>query len=82
VVPYEWIEHIDPDGDEYGYLPLIYCYFKNRTKPINWNLWKRFLFFGYPFKRLAYYRESEVYYEGNDPVDMKYRLIHEPISKK
>lgn len=79
VVPYEWIEHIDLEGDEYAYLPLFYCHFKART---NWKLWKRLLFFGYPYRRLDYYRESEVYEEGNDPVDMKYRRIYEPISKR
>lgn len=79
VVSYEWIEYIDLDGDEYAYVPLFYCYFKGKT---NWKFWKRLLFFGYPYKRTDYYRESEVYYEGSDPVDMKYRFIDEPISKK
>ena len=79
VVPYEWIEHIDLEGDEYAYVPLFYCYFKGKT---NWKFWKRLKFFGYPYKRTVYYRESEVYNEGNDPPDMKYRLIYESISKK
>lgn len=79
VVPYEWIEHIDLDGDEYTCCPQFYCHFKART---NWNFWKRLLFFGYPYKRTVYYRESEVYYEGNDPPDWKYRRIQEHISKK
>lgn len=79
VVPYEWIEHVDLRGDEYGYVPLFYCHFKGKT---NWNFWKRLKFFGYPYKNLVYYRESEVYHEGNDPADMKYRFIDEPISKK
>ena len=72
VVPYEWIEHIDLEGDEYGYVPLFYCHFKGRTR----------LFFNYPYKRTVYYRESEVYHEGNDPADMKYSLIYDPISSK
>lgn len=79
VVPYEWIEHVDLRGDEYGYVPLFYCHFKGKT---NWNFWKRLKFFGYPYKNLVYYRESEVYHEGNDPADMKYSFIDEPISKK
>lgn len=79
VVPYEWIEHVDLRGDEYGYVPLFYCHFKGKT---NWNFWKRLKFFGYPYKNLVYYRESEVYHEGNDPADMKYRFIDELISKK
>lgn len=79
VVPYEWIEHIDLGGDEYGYVPLFYCHFKGKT---NWKFWKRLLFFGYPYKRIVYYRESEVYHEGSDLVDWKYRRIYESIAKK
>jgi hypothetical protein len=79
IVPYEWVEHIDLHGDEYGYVPLFYCHFKGKT---NWNFWKRLKFFGYPYKNLVYYRESDVYREGNDPADMKYRFIDEPIHKK
>lgn len=79
VVPYEWIEYVDLDGDEYAYVPLFYCHFKGKT---NWKFWKRFLFFGYPYKRTDYYKESEVYREGNDPVDMKYSFIDQKICKK
>lgn len=80
VVPYEWIEYVDLRGDEYGYVPLFYCHFKGK---IYWKRsWRRFLPFGYPYKELVYYRESEVYHEGNDPVDMKYRLVDEPILRK
>ena len=79
VVPYEWIEHVDLRGDEYGYVSLFYCHFKGKT---NWNFWKRLKFFGYPYKSLVYYRKSEVYHEGSDPADMKYRFVDEPISKK
>jgi transcriptional regulator with XRE-family HTH domain len=42
----------------------------------------RFLPFGYPYKEVIYYRESSVYHEGSDPVDMKYSFINEPISAK
>jgi hypothetical protein len=80
VIPYEWIEHVDLRGDEHGFVPLFFCYFKGR------RYWKkslkRLLPFGYPYKEIIYYRESEVYHEGSDPVDMKYRFIDEPISKK
>ncbi len=79
LVPYEWIEYIDPDGDEYDYSPLVYCKFNSR---IYWKPWKRFLSLGYPYKKIYYYKECDVYHEGNDPVDMKYELIDEPISKK
>lgn len=80
IIPYEWIEYIDLHGDEYGYVPLFYCYFKGR---IYWKRsLKRFLPFGYPYKEIVYYRESEVYHEGSDPVDMKYRFIDQPILGK
>lgn len=80
IVPYEWIEYVDLEGDEYAYVPLFFTRFKGR---IYWKRnWKRFLPSGYPYKRLAYYRESEVYHEGSDPVDMKWSLIYEPISRK
>jgi hypothetical protein len=79
LVPYEWIEHIDLDGDEYAYVPLFYCHFKGKT---NWQFWRRLLFFGYPYKRTDYYKKNEVYHEGSDPVDMKYRFIDQKIYKK
>ena len=72
VVPYEWIEYIDLDGDEYAYVPLFYCYYRGRT---NWKFWRKLLFFGYPYKRILYYRESDTYHEGSDPVDWKYREV-------
>ncbi len=78
IVPYEWIEYIDSRGDEYGYLPLFFVHFKGKRywkKP-----WKRFFPIGYPYRRIVYYRESERYREGNEPPDMKYMLIDEPIS--
>lgn len=78
VVPYEWIEHVDITGDEYAYVPLLYCHFKGKT---NWKFWRRFLFFGYPYKQMLYYRLSDVYEEKNDPMEMKYAYISEPISK-
>ncbi len=80
VVPYEWIEYVDLRGDEYGYVPLFYCHFKGK---IYWKRsWRRFLPFGYPYKELVYYRQSEVYHKGSDPIDMKYHFIDEPISPK
>lgn len=79
VVPYEWIEHVDPIGDEFAYVPLFYCHFKGRT---HWKFWKRLLFFGYPYKRMLYYRLSDVYDERNDPMEMKYAYVDEPISKR
>jgi len=77
LVPYDWIEYIDPEGDEYGYVPLIYCHFKGRV--YWWKFWKRLLFFGYPYKKLFYYKLSDVYDKKNDPYDMKYSYISEKI---
>jgi len=78
VVPYEWIEYIDLEGDEYAYVPLFYCHYKGK---VYWKRsWRRFLPFGYPYKEVIYYRESSVYHEGSDPVDMKYSFLNEPIS--
>lgn len=80
IVPYEWVEYVDLEGDEYAYVPLFFTHFNGR---IYWKRnWKRFLPSGYPYKRLVYYKESSVYHEGSDPVDMKWSLIYEPISKK
>jgi hypothetical protein len=78
IVPYEWIEYIDLEGDEYGFIPLFYCHFKRKT---NWRFWKHLLFFGYPYKKIVYYKKSDVYTEGNDPADMKYEWISQHISK-
>ncbi len=76
IVPYEWIEHIDLEGDEYAFVPLFYCHYKGRT---HWKFWKRLLFFGYPYKKMIYYKISDTYDEGNDPVDMKYEYICQRI---
>lgn len=80
VVPYDWIEYVDLDGDEHGFKSLLYCHFKGR---IYWKFWKsKLLWFGYPYKYLVYYRESDVYLEGRDPAGMKYVLINQLIYKK
>lgn len=77
VVPYEWIEFIDREGDEHGWIPLFFCHFKGKRywqKSI-----KRFLPAGYPYKEVVYYRESNNYHEGSDPPDWKYIILQEPI---
>lgn len=80
IIPYEWIEYMDLQGDEYSYRPSFYCHFKGKRY---WQRsWKRFLPFGYPYKKLVYYRESDHYTEGKDPADWKYSSIDEPISNK
>lgn len=79
VVPYEWIEHVDNTGDEFAYVPLFYCHFRGRT---NWRFWRQLLFFGYPYKRMVYYRLRDNYDENNDPSEMKYAYIDEKISNQ
>ncbi len=61
VIPYEWIEYIDPAGDEFSYRPQFFTNFLGPNKS--------------PYKYLTYYVESDVYHEGSDPVDMKWRHV-------
>ena len=80
VIPYEWIEYVDLQGDEYGFVPLFFCYFKGR------RYWRKslkyFLPFGYPYKKIIYYKISENYHKDNNSDDMKFSFINEPISNK
>ncbi len=32
-IPYDFIESLNIDGDEYYYLPHIFCHFANRSEP-------------------------------------------------
>jgi len=78
VIPYDWIDYVDLRGDEHGFKPLLFCYFKGKRY---WqNSLKRFLPFGYPYKEVIYYRLSDIYHVG-DPPDWKYMFVDEPISK-
>ena len=61
VIPYEWIEYVDARGDEFSYRPQFFTQFNGADKS--------------PYKYSTYYKESEVYHEGNDPIDMKWRII-------
>jgi len=61
VIPYEWIEYVDVGGDEFSYRPQFFTQFNGKNK--------------YPYKYLVYYKESEVYQKGNDPVDMQWKMI-------
>lgn len=73
LVPYEWIEYVDLEGDEYEGVPLFYTKFKG---PIYWKSWWRKLIpVGYPYKELTYHRKSDMYREGSDPADMEWRLV-------
>ncbi len=79
LVPYDWIDHIDKDGDEYGFVPQIFCSFKGSLYWKN-NLLKKILR-GYPYSKIMYYIESDVFHSNNDPFIMKYMRIKEPILK-
>jgi hypothetical protein len=57
LVPYDWIEHIDLDGDEFEHRPLFFSHFKG---PVFWSRWRRRIPFGYPYKCLKYYRKKEL----------------------
>ncbi len=73
LIPYEWIDYIDLEGDEYEGTPLFYCKFKGRIYWKSW--WRQLIPFGYPYKTLLYYRRSDVYREDSDPADMAWRSV-------
>ncbi|MFA6486159.1 MAG: hypothetical protein WCT40_02225 [Candidatus Magasanikbacteria bacterium] len=61
IIPYEWIEYIDEQGDEFSYRPQFFTNYKGHKKS--------------PYKYLTYYIKSDVYHEGSDPIDMQWRNI-------
>lgn len=65
IIPYSWIEFIDERGDEFSYRPQFFTNFEGPKKS--------------PYKYIIYYKESPVYHEGNDPLDMKYMKVDELI---
>lgn len=73
LVPYEWIEYVDPSGDEYGWVPLFHCKFKGRIYWRNW--WRKLIPFGYPYKEIIYYKKSDIYREGSDPKDTEWSRV-------
>jgi hypothetical protein len=58
VVPYEWIEFVDAQGDEFSYRPQFFTYFKGKAKS--------------PYRYIRYYRESDTFQPGSDPADMQW----------
>lgn len=76
VVPYEWIEFVDPDGDEFEYRPIFFVKFNGK---IYWSWWRRFIPFGYPYKKIIYYRQNDNYQKGRDPRGMEWLLVDETI---
>jgi len=61
VIPYEWIEYVDPRGDEFNYRPQFFCQFNGLHKT--------------PYKYAVYYIKSDVYHEDSDPMDMQWQHI-------
>jgi hypothetical protein len=76
LIPYDWIEYIDVRGDEFGYVPLIYCHYKGKT---NWKFWKKLRFYGFPYKKTIYYRKNEHYDDKTDPQNMRYTYVGENL---
>jgi len=76
VVPYDWIVHVDPEGDEFDYYPIFYTKFRGS---VYWSWWRRMIPFGYPYSRLVYYRISDHYQDGSDSFNMKYIQVHDKI---
>ncbi len=62
LMPYEWIEYIDMQGDEYSWRPQFFVKFKGVKK--------------FPYKYVRYYKESETYHSGSDPVDWKWSEVN------
>lgn len=61
LIPYEWIEFIDLEGDEYKYVPQFYVEFKGIEK--------------FPYKSVSYYKLNDNYDKSNDPIEFKYSSI-------
>ena len=75
IVPYEWIDHINEDGDEYDGYPQLFVKFKGKIP------WKWIKPFGYPYKKIIYYQERENYQKGSDHPNMQFREFTQVIKK-
>lgn len=78
VIPYNWIEYIEPHGDEYNSCALrIFCRYKKYSPYIRFSFHKNFfklkglkylfrinLRYFSPYSKLLYYRENSGYIEG------------------
>lgn len=58
LMPYEWIEYIDMQGDEYSWRPQFFVKFKGVKK--------------FPYKYVRYYKKSETYHKDSDPLDWQW----------
>lgn len=61
IIPYEWIDYVDVDGDELSYRPQIFVRFKGIRKS--------------PYRYLRYYEKSDNYHKGSDPMDWQWRIV-------
>lgn len=61
VVPYSWIQYVEVSGDEFGYRPQFFIDFNGTKK-------EPFMYYKYYIKN----NEQDI----NDPIDLKYILIH------
>ncbi len=61
LIPYEWIEYVDREGDEYGGYPLFFTQFKGDGKS--------------PYKSYTCYKTNELYRAENDPNDFQWSRV-------
>lgn len=62
-IPYDYIEAMNPSGDEYYYLPHIFCHFANRGEPYARLFYTQEVDTGHGhsyWREIATYREVEV----------------------
>lgn len=55
-IPYEWIDYIDEEGDEFEYRPQIFCHYKG------WSSFKALIklkIYRFPFKKMQYFIKTE-----------------------
>lgn len=58
LIPYEWIEYVDTNGDEFSYRPQLFVQFRGKGKC--------------PYKEVRYYKRSDVFEKDRDPLEMEY----------
>jgi len=78
IVPYENIDYIDFNWDEYNNSPLIFCKF-NKYELFIRSFPK--VFYKFPYYKIVYYIENVNYDEKNDPYDFRYMQLWEKIYK-
>ena len=80
IIPYKWIEYIEPHGDEYNSCALrIFCRFKKYNPYLHFSFHKNYfklkglkylfklnLYYFLPYSKFIYYTENPNYVEGNN----------------